>query len=80
VGFEVERAKREKSISRPGYLMLSMVASASMEIGILPKDSTAGLNYGIDKVRFLARFLPAPGCDCASFLLASSRGRAGRRS
>jgi acyl dehydratase len=25
-----------------------------MQIGILPKDSSAGLNYGIDKVRFLA--------------------------
>jgi acyl dehydratase len=34
--------------------MLSMVAPLSMEIGILPKDSAAGLNYGIDKVRFLA--------------------------
>ena len=34
--------------------MLSMVAPLSMEIGIVPKDSAAGLNYGIDKVRFLA--------------------------
>jgi len=37
-----------------GYLTLSMVAPLSMQIGILPKDSSAGLNYGIDKVRFLA--------------------------
>ena len=34
--------------------MLSMVAPLSMEVGILPKDSAAGLNYGIDKVRFLS--------------------------
>ena len=54
---DVERAKRESPFRGPiahGYLMLAMVAPLSMEIGILPKDSAAGLNYGIDKVRFLA--------------------------
>jgi acyl dehydratase len=54
---DVERAKRESPFRGPiahGYLMLSMVAPLSMEIGIIPKDSAAGLNYGIDKVRFLA--------------------------
>jgi acyl dehydratase len=54
---DVERAKRESPFRGPiahGYLMLSMVAPLSMRIGILPKDSAAGLNYGIDKVRFLA--------------------------
>jgi acyl dehydratase len=25
-----------------------------MEIGVIPSDAAAGLNYGIDKVRFLA--------------------------
>jgi acyl dehydratase len=54
---DVERAKRESPFRGPiahGYLMLAMVAPLSMEIGILPKDAAAGLNYGIDKVRFLA--------------------------
>jgi len=54
---DIERAKRESPFRGPvahGYLMLAMVAPLSMEIGILPKDSAAGLNYGIDKVRFLA--------------------------
>jgi len=54
---DVERAKRESPFRGPiahGYLMLSMVAPLSMQIGILPRDSAAGLNYGIDKVRFLA--------------------------
>src|ERR1700733_12808577 len=54
---DVERAKSESPFRSPiahGYLMLAMVAPLSMEIGILPKDSSAGLNYGIDKVRFLA--------------------------
>ena len=54
---DVERARRESPFRGPiahGYLMLSMVAPLSMEIGIVPKDAAAGLNYGIDKVRFLA--------------------------
>jgi acyl dehydratase len=80
---DVERAKRKSPFRGPiahGYLTLSMVAPLSMQIGILPKDSAAGLNYGIDKVRFLAPVPAGAGCGCASFLLASSRGRAGRRS
>ena len=54
---DVERAQRESPYGGPvahGYLTLSMVAPLSMQIGILPKDSSAGLNYGIDKARFLA--------------------------
>jgi acyl dehydratase len=54
---DVERAKRESPFRSPiahGYLTLAMIASLSMEIGIIPKDAAAGLNYGIDKVRFLA--------------------------
>lgn len=37
-----------------GYLTLAMVAPLAMEIGVIPSDAAAGLNYGIDKVRFLA--------------------------
>jgi acyl dehydratase len=54
---DVERAKRESPFRSPiahGYLTLAMIAPLSMEIGIIPKDAAAGLNYGIDKVRFLA--------------------------
>ena len=54
---DVERAKRESPFRSPvahGYLTLAMIASLSMEVGIIPKDAAAGLNYGIDKVRFLA--------------------------
>ena len=54
---DVERARRESPYRGPiahGYLTLSMVAPLSMQIGILPKDAAAGLNYGVDKVRFLA--------------------------
>jgi acyl dehydratase len=54
---DVERAKRESPFGGPvahGYLTLSMIAPLSMQIGIIPKDAAAGLNYGLDKVRFLA--------------------------
>jgi len=54
---DVERAKRESPFRGPiahGYLTLAMVAPLAMEIGIIPKDAAAGLNYGVDKVRFLA--------------------------
>jgi acyl dehydratase len=54
---DVERAQRESPFYGPiahGYLTLSMVAALSTQVGIIPKDAAAGLNYEIDKVRFLA--------------------------
>src|SRR6202453_3360802 len=54
---DVERAKRESPFRAPiahGYLTLAMVAPLAMEIGVIPSDAAAGLNYGIDKVRFLS--------------------------
>jgi acyl dehydratase len=54
---DVERAKQESPFRSPiahGYLTLAMVAPLAMEIGVIPTDAAAGLNYGIDKVRFLA--------------------------
>ena len=54
---DVERAKRESPFRGPiarGYLALAMVAPLAMQVGVIPSDAAAGLNYGIDKVRFLA--------------------------
>lgn len=54
---DVERARRESPFRGPiahGYLALAMVAPLSMQIGVIPVDAAAGLNYGIDKVRFLS--------------------------
>jgi acyl dehydratase len=54
---DVERAKRESpfggSIAH-GYLTLSLVAAMVMELGVIPPDAATGLNYGLDKVRFIA--------------------------
>jgi acyl dehydratase len=54
---DVERAERESLYGGAvahGYLTLAMVAPLAMQIGVLPKDAMAGLNYGVDKARFLA--------------------------
>jgi acyl dehydratase len=52
---DVERSKRESPFRGPiahGYLTLA--TSLAMQVGVIPSDAAAGLNYGIDKVRFLA--------------------------
>jgi acyl dehydratase len=57
---DIERACRESPFRSPiahGYLTLAMVAPLSMQVGVIPTDAAAGLNYGIDKVRFLAPVL-----------------------
>ena len=54
---DVERAKRESPFGGPvahGYLTLSLIAGLSLKLGIVPKDTAAALNYGLEKVRFLA--------------------------
>lgn len=57
IHIDVERAKRESPFHSPiahGYLSLSFVAPLSMQIGVIPSDASSALNYGLDKVRFLA--------------------------
>ena len=54
---DVERAERESPYGGAvahGYLTLAMIAPLSIQIGVIPKDAAAGLNYGVDKARFLA--------------------------
>src|ERR1700759_1713326 len=54
---DVERATREGPCGGPiahGYLTPSLLAAMLMEIGVIPPDASTGLNYGLDKVRFLA--------------------------
>ena len=54
---DVERARRESpygSTIAHGFLTLSLAASWQYEIGIVPAGVSEALNYGLDKVRFLA--------------------------
>src|SRR5262245_29506296 len=54
---DVERARRESPFGGTiahGYLTLALVAALVMELGVIPPDAATGLNYGLDKVRFIA--------------------------
>jgi acyl dehydratase len=54
---DVERATRESPYGGTiahGYLTLSLAASLCIDAGAIPADATAALNYGLDKVRFMA--------------------------
>ena len=54
---DVERAKRESIFGTTiahGYLTLSLAAALSMGLGLVPAGASQVLNYGLDKVRFLA--------------------------
>jgi acyl dehydratase len=51
-----ERAARESPFGGTvahGYLALALLAPLAMDIGVVPADAKAGLNYGLDKVRFV---------------------------
>jgi acyl dehydratase len=54
---DVARARRESPYDGTiahGYLTLSLAASLAIEAGVIPADAAAALNYGLDKVRFIA--------------------------
>jgi acyl dehydratase len=54
---DVERAQREspfKSTIAHGYLTLAMLARTTFEVIVRPAGISQALNYGFDRVRFLA--------------------------
>ena len=54
---DVERAKRESPFGGTiahGYLTLALLAPMQQEIGVIPKDAGQAINFGLDKLRFLA--------------------------
>jgi acyl dehydratase len=54
---DVERARRESpfgSTIAHGYLTLSLAAAWQYELGIVPAGVSEALNYGLDRVRFVA--------------------------
>jgi acyl dehydratase len=53
---DVERARRESPFGATvahGYLTLSLLAPMVAQVGLVPRDAKAALNYGLDKVRFI---------------------------
>ncbi len=53
---DIERAKKESPLGTTlahGFLLLSLLADFQIQSGLIPSDAKQGLNYGLDKVRFL---------------------------
>ncbi|HUH83807.1 MAG TPA: MaoC family dehydratase [Stellaceae bacterium] len=78
---DVERAKRESPFGGPvahGYLTLSLVAAMVMELGVIPPDAATGLNYGLDKVRFIAPVKAGARVRCRASLVSAEPQDAGR--
>jgi len=54
---DVDRARRESPFGGPiahGYLSLALIGPMAIDVGVIPPDAATGLNYGLDKVRFIA--------------------------
>ena len=78
---DVERAKRESPFGGPiahGYLTLSLVAATVMELGVIPPDAATGLNYGLDKVRFIAPVKAGARVRCRARLVSAEPQNGGR--
>lgn len=53
----VERAKRESPYGTTiahGFLILSLLAKLQFDAGVVPPDAAQALNFGLDRVRFIA--------------------------
>jgi acyl dehydratase len=57
IHIDAERARRESPFHATiahGYLTLSLIGAMVLELGVVPPDAGSGLNYGLDKARFIA--------------------------
>ncbi len=54
---DVERSNRESPFGTTiahGYLTLSLLAPLQFEVGVIPDDARQAVNYGLERVRFMA--------------------------
>src|SRR5256714_13860581 len=54
---DIERAQRESPLGSTiahGYLTLALLSAMLMELGVVPAGVSRALNYGLDRVRFMA--------------------------
>ena len=79
---DVERARAESPFGGPvahGFLTLSLMAAAISDAGVVPADAKGVINYGLDKIRFLAP-VPAGAKVACCFRLAEVEDKgAGRQ-
>jgi acyl dehydratase len=76
-----ERAKRESPFGGTiahGYLTLSLLATLAIEVGLVPPDASAALNYGLDKVRFMTPVRSGARVRCRVVLTSVERKGGGR--
>ena len=81
IHIDVHRARRESPFGGPiahGYLTLSLVAAMVMELGVIPPDAATGLNYGLDKVRFIAPVKAGARVRTRASLISAEPQRGGR--
>jgi acyl dehydratase len=79
---DVDRARRESPFGGPiahGYLSLSLVAAMVIDIGVIPPDAATGLNYGLDKVRFIAPVMAGAHVRTLARLLSAESQDGGRK-
>lgn len=68
---DVEKAKTHSPFGGPvahGFLTLSLLASAVLGSAVVPPDAKGAINYGLDKIRFMAP-VPAGARVTARFTL-----------
>jgi acyl dehydratase len=81
IHIDVDRAARESPFGGPiahGYLTLALVAAMVLEIGVVPPDAATGLNYGLDKVRFIAPVKAGARVRMHALLLSAEPQNGGR--
>lgn len=57
IHIDPERARRQspfRTTIAHGYLTLSIIGCLSQEMGVIPENTQAAFNYGLDRVRFMA--------------------------
>jgi acyl dehydratase len=76
-----ERARRESPYGGPiahGFLSLSLLAAMATEAGVVPPDAAAAINYGLDKVRFVAPVKAGARVRARVSLLSAEQKEGGR--
>lgn len=78
---DVERASKHSPFGGPvahGFLTLSLMAAAVASAGVAPADAEGVINYGLDRIRFIAP-VPAGATVTARFRLAGVEDKGDRR-
>jgi len=78
---DAARAARESPFGGTiahGYLSLSLIAALAAQVGLVPTDARAAVNYGLDKVRFIAPVRAGSRVRC-HVVLESAEAQSGGR-